>query len=153
MIGYRVGNTLSDSSAVSCGVCEVDKNGYLKNVVERTHIEEKGGEIIYQTESGEQVTLERNTSVSMNMWGFTPDYFEYSMEFFKEFLIENGQKLKSEFYIPLAINNLIVQQKITFKVLDTPSKWFGVTYAQDRLQTVIEINSLIHKGIYQAKLF
>ena len=153
MIGYRVGNTLSESGAVSRGVCEVDENGYLRNVVERTHIEEKGGEIIYQTEDGEQVTLNPNTPVSMNMWGFTPDYFDFSMDYFKEFLTENGQKLKSEFYIPFAVNNLIVQQKVTCKVLDTPSKWFGVTYSQDRPQTVIEINSLINKGIYPVKLF
>ena len=87
------------------------------------------------------------------MWGFTPDYFDFSMDYFKEFLTENGQKLKSEFYIPFAVNNLIVQQKVTCKVLDTPSKWFGVTYSQDRPQTVIEINSLINKGIYPVKLF
>jgi len=153
MIGYRVGNTLSESGAVSRGVCEVDKNGFLKNVVERTHIEEKEGKIIYQTETGESVIIDQDTPVSMNMWGFTPDYFSYSMEFFKEFLIENGQKLKSEFYIPLAVNNLIVQGIVTCKVLDTPSKWFGVTYAQDRPQTVIEINKLINLGIYPEKLF
>lgn len=153
MIGYRVGNTLSESGAVSRGVCEVDVNGFLKNVVERTHIEEKDSKIIYQTESNENVTIDKNTPVSMNMWGFTPDYFDYSMDFFKEFLIENGQKLKSEFYIPLAVNNLIAQGKVTCKVLDTPSKWFGVTYAQDRPQTVLEINKLIEKNIYPVKLF
>lgn len=153
MIGYRVGNTLSESGAVSRGVCEVDVNGFLKNVVERTHIEEKDSKIIYQTESNENVTIDKNTPVSMNMWGFTPDYFDYSMDFFKEFLIENGQKLKSEFYIPLAVNNLIAQGKVTCKVLDTPSKWFGVTYAQDRPQTVLEINKLIEKNIYPIKLF
>jgi UTP-glucose-1-phosphate uridylyltransferase len=153
MIGYRVGNTLSESGAVSRGVCEVDENGYLKNVVERTHIEEKEGEIIYQTESGEQITLNPTTPVSMNMWGFTPDYFDYSMDYFKEFLTENGQMLKSEFYIPLAVNNLIVQGKVTCKVLDTSSNWFGVTYAQDRPQTVTEISKLINQGIYPEKLF
>ena len=153
MVGYRVGNTLSESGAVSRGVCEVDGNGFLKNVVERTHIEEKEGEIIYQTEMGGSVVIDRNTPVSMNIWGFTPDYFEYSMSFFKEFLIENGQKLKSEFYIPLAVNNLIVQGKVTCKVLDTSSKWFGVTYAQDRPQTVNEINKLIQQGVYPEKLF
>ena len=153
MIGYRVGNTLSESGAVSRGVCEVDENGFLKNVVERTHIEEREGEIVYLTETGDSVTIDHNTPVSMNMWGFTPDYFDYSMEFFKEFLVENGQKLKSEFYIPLAVNNLIVQGKVTCKVLGTPSKWFGVTYAQDRPQTVNAINKLINQGIYPEKLF
>jgi len=153
MVGYHVGNTLSESGAVSRGVCVVDENGLLQNVVERTHIEEKGGTINYLNENNEEVPILPNTPVSMNMWGFTPDYFDYSEEFFKEFLAENGQKLKSEFYIPLAVNNLIVEKKATCKVLDTPSKWFGVTYAEDRPQVVLKINELIRKGVYPGKLF
>ncbi|MEI6752327.1 MAG: sugar phosphate nucleotidyltransferase [Paludibacter sp.] len=153
MVGYRVGNTLSDSGAVSRGVCVVDENQLLMNVVERTHIEEKGGTIIYLDEKGEEVSLASNTPVSMNMWGFTPDYFDYSMDYFKEFLNENGQKLKSEFYIPLAVNNLIVEKKVTCKVLDTPSKWFGVTYAEDRPQVVLKINELVRKGVYPERLY
>jgi hypothetical protein len=153
MVGYHVGNTLSESGAVSRGVCVVDENGLLQNVVERTHIEEKGGTINYLNENNEEVTILPNTPVSMNMWGFTPDYFDYSEEFFKVFLAENGQKLKSEFYIPLAVNNLIVEHKATCKVLDTPSKWFGVTYAEDRPQVVLKINELIRKGVYPEKLF
>ena len=153
MIGYRVGNTLSESGAVSRGVCVVDENGLLQNVVERTHIEEKGGTINYLNENKEEITIPANTPVSMNMWGFTPDYFDYSETYFKQFLVENGQKLKSEFYIPLAVNNLIVEHKATCKVLDTPSKWFGVTYAEDRPQVVLKINELIRKGVYPEKLF
>ena len=153
MIGYHVGNTLSESGSVSRGVCVVDENNLLQNVVERTHIEEKGGTIIYLDENGEEVAIPANTPVSMNMWGFTPDYFDYSLEFFKEFLAENGQKLKSEFYIPLAVNNLIVQNRVSCKVLDTPSKWFGVTYAEDRPQVVLKINELIRKGTYPKQLF
>lgn len=153
MIGYRVGNTLSESGAVSRGVCVVDDNDLLVNVVERTHIEEKGGAIIYMDENGEEVIIPKNTPVSMNMWGFTPDYFDYSEKYFKEFLAENGQKLKSEFYIPLAVNNLIVEGKASCKVLDTPSKWFGVTYAEDRSQVVLKINELVRKGAYPSKLF
>ncbi len=153
MVGYHVGNTLSESGAVSRGVCVVNENGLLQNVVERTHIEEKGGTINYLNEKNEEVSIPANTPVSMNMWGFTPDYFDYSMEYFKEFLVENGQKLKSEFYIPLAVNNLIVEKKATCKVLDTPSKWFGVTYAEDRPQVVLKINELIRKGVYPEKLF
>lgn len=153
MVGYHVGNTLSESGAVSRGVCVVDENGLLQNVVERTHIEEKGGTINYLNEKNEEVSIPTTTPVSMNMWGFTPDYFDYSKDFFKEFLLENGQKLKSEFYIPLAVNNLIVEKKATCKVLDTPSKWFGVTYAEDRPQVVLKINELIRKGVYPEKLF
>ena len=153
MIGYRVGNTLSESGSVSRGVCVVDENNYLLNVVERTHIEEKGGTIFYIDEKSEEVILSENTPVSMNMWGFTPDYFDYSLEYFKEFLAENGDKLKSEYYIPLAVNNLIVEKRATCKVLDTTSKWFGVTYAEDRPQVVLKINELVRKGMYPNKLF
>lgn len=153
MVGYHVGNTLSESGAVSRGVCVVDEKGLLQNVVERTHIEEKGGKINFLDEKGEEVEISANTPVSMNMWGFTPDYFDYSLEFFKEFLAEHGQKLKSEFYIPLAVNELIVQGKASCKVLDTPSKWFGVTYAEDRPQVVLKINELIRKGVYPQSLF
>ncbi|MGB4414603.1 MAG: nucleotidyltransferase [Paludibacter sp.] len=153
MVGYHVGNTLSESGSVSRGICVVDENNYLQNVVERTHIEEKAGTIIYLDENGEEVAIPANTPVSMNMWGFTPDYFDYSLEYFKDFLAEKGQELKSEFYIPLAVNNLIVQKRVTCKVLDTPSKWFGVTYAEDRSQVVIKINELIRKGIYPSQLF
>lgn len=152
MVGYRVGNTLSESGAVSRGVCEVDANNLLQNVVERTHIEEKNGQIVY-TEDGVDVEIAFNTPVSMNMWGFTPDYFNYSVEAFKAFLLENGDKIKSEFYIPLAVNDLIVSGKVTCKVLDTPSKWFGVTYAEDRPATVEAINALIAEGKYPEKLF
>jgi choline kinase len=153
MVGYHVGNTLSESGAVSRGVCVVDENGLLQNVVERTHIEEKGGKINFLDEKGEEVAIPANTPVSMNMWGFTPDYFDYSLAFFKDFLAEHGQKLKSEFYIPLAVNELIVQGKASCKVLDTPSKWFGVTYAEDRPQVVLKINELIRKGVYPKSLF
>lgn len=153
MVGYHLGNTLSESGSVSRGVCVVNEKGYLLNVVERTHIEEKEGRIIYLDEKAKEVQVDTKTPVSMNMWGFTPDYFDYSMEYFKQFLIENGDKLKSEYYIPLAVNNLIVEKKISCKVLDTSSKWFGVTYAEDRPQTVKEINKLIQKGVYPQKLF
>ncbi|MDD3320084.1 MAG: nucleotidyltransferase [Paludibacter sp.] len=153
MVGYRVGNTLSESGAVSRGICVVDENNLLQNVVERTHIESKNDEIVYLDENGTDVAIPFNTPVSMNMWGFTPDYFEYSEEIFKAFLAENGEQLKSEFYIPLAVNELIVDKKATCKVLDTSSKWFGVTYAEDRAQTVEDIRNLIDLGTYPEKLF
>lgn len=153
MVGYHVGNTLSESGSVSRGVCVVDENNNLQTVVERTHIEEKEGKIIFIDENGAEVVIPANTPVSMNMWGFTPDYFDHSMEYFKEFLAERGTELKSEFYIPLAVNNLIVNSVSTCKVLDTTSKWFGVTYAEDRPQVVAKINELISQGVYPAKLY
>lgn len=153
MVGYRVGNTLSESGSVSRGVCTTDENGYLTSVVERTSIEEKGGTIVFLDEKGLENKLEFNTPVSMNMWGFTPDYFHYSEESFISFLKEKGQELKSEFYIPTVVNELIVAGKASCKVLDTPSKWFGVTYANDRPQVVLKINQLINEGVYPKSLW
>jgi len=152
MVGYRVCNTLSENGSVSRGVCSTDENGYLTDVVERTKIEEKAGTIVF-TEGEEDTPLEPNTPVSMNMWGFTPEYFKYTEEAFRQFLAEKGQELKSEFYIPTLVNDLIVAGKASCKVLDTPSKWFGVTYAEDRPQVVMKINQLIKEGVYPAKLF
>ncbi|OJV35866.1 MAG: nucleotidyltransferase [Bacteroidales bacterium 36-12] len=153
MIGYRVGNTLSESGTVSRGVCVVDENSYLQNVVERTSIEEKSGAIVFTDEKGEEVRISANTLVSMNMWGFTPDYFNYSYEYFVKFLAEKGQELKSEYYIPYVVNELINKGMASCKVLDTPSKWFGVTYADDRPQVVLKINELVRKGVYPSQLF
>ncbi len=153
MVGYRVGNTLSESGTVSRGVCVVDENNYLQNVVERTSIEEKSGAVVFQNENGEEVIIPSDTLVSMNMWGFTPDYFDYSIEHFKKFLLERGNDLKSEFYIPTVVNDLINSNEASCKVLDTNSKWFGVTYADDRPQVILKLNDLIRKGDYPAQLF
>ena len=152
MVGYRVCNTLSENGSVSRGVCTTDANGHLTDVVERTKIEDKNGTIVF-TEDGKDTPLDPHTPVSMNMWGFTPEYFQYSEAAFKDFLAAHGQELKSEFYIPTLVNDLILAGKATCKVLDTPSKWFGVTYAEDRPQVVMKINQLIKEGVYPAKLF
>lgn len=153
MIGYRVGNTLSESGAVARGICETNADGFLTSVVERTHIERIDGNVEYKDDNGKFVKVGENTPVSMNMWGFTPDYFAYSTEMFKDFLKENMGNIKSEFFIPLVVNNLIQSDTARVKVLDTPSKWFGVTYAEDRPMVVDKINSLIKKGEYPSKLF
>lgn len=153
MIGYRVENTLSESGVVNRGVCGTDENGFLADVVEREKIEKTGGSILYKDEHGIQQKIDEGTHVSMNMWGFTPDYFEYSYTMFKEFLKDHGQNPKSEFYIPTVVNDLIQTNKATVKVLDTPSKWFGVTYAEDRPMVVLRINELIKKGVYPTKLW
>lgn len=153
MVGYHVVNTLSESGTVNRGVCESNEDGFLTFITERTNIEEKNGQVIYVDEEGSEKNLTADTLVSMNMWGFTPDYFEYSEELFHEFLQKHSAELKSEFYIPTVVNDLIAAGKVSCKVLDTPSMWFGVTYVEDRPQVVIKINELIHKGVYPAKLF
>lgn len=153
MVGYRVQNTLSENGSVSRGVCATDANGLLTDVVERTSIEMVGNKIVFKDEDGKDVEIPANTPVSMNMWGFTPEYFEYSEEAFRQFLAEYGQELKKEFYIPTLVNDLIVSGKATCRVLDTPSKWFGVTYSEDRPQVVMKFNALMQNGTYPEKLF
>lgn len=152
MVGYRVANTLSENGSVSRGVCATDENGYLTDVVERTKIEKVGDKIIY-TEDGVDTEISPNSPVSMNMWGFTPEYFDYVEKAFVEFLKTRGQELKSEFYIPTLVNDMIRNGEATCKVLDTTSKWFGVTYAEDRPQVVMKINNLVKEGVYPEKLF
>ncbi len=153
MAGYRVGNTLSEHGTVSRGVCATDKMGYLTDVVERTAIESKEGHIVFPDENGVEVEIPFDTPVSMNMWGFTPEYFEYTEAAFKAFLTEHGQELKTEFYIPTLVNDLIKAGKATCQVLDTPAKWFGVTYADDRQMVVDKIKALVDAGVYPNKLF
>lgn len=155
MVGFRVGNTLSENGTVARGICSKDNEGHLTEVVERTEIMRVDGKVCYKDEEGKWVAVEDNTPVSMNMWGFTPDYFEYSDEYFKEFLSDakNIENLKAEFFIPLVVNNLIHEGTATVKVLDTTSKWFGVTYAADRQATVDRIQKLIEEGVYPNRLF
>lgn len=153
MVGFRVGNTMSESGTVARGVC-VTKDGLLTDVVERTAIGYKeDGRIAFTDENGVEQILAPETPVSMNLWGFTPDYFDYSEEYFKTFLSENIGNLKAEFFIPLVVNELIKSGKATVKVLDTTSKWFGVTYAADRPAVVEKFAELHANGEYPQNMF
>ena len=165
MVGFRVGNTLSENGTVARGICSKDANENLTTVVERTEIvrcaedgSNAGAEneaIRYKDENGKWVSVDDNTPVSMNMWGFTPDYFEHSEAYFKEFLSDpkNLENIKAEFFIPLMVNKLIVEGTASVRVLDTTSKWFGVTYAADRQGTVDRIKQLVSEKVYPEKLF
>jgi dTDP-glucose pyrophosphorylase len=154
MIGYHIGNTLSESGSVARGICEKNTDEYLTSVVERTYIiRDIDGQIKYKNEKGDLEVVGENIPVSMNMWGFTPEYFNYSDEQFVDFLRNNQENPKAEFFIPLVVNNLITTGKARVKVLDTPSKWFGVTYAEDRPTVVAKIRELIDKGEYPEKLW
>lgn len=157
MVGFRVGNTLSESGTVSRGVCATGEGNFLETVVERTKIERKeDGEVKYLSEDESTwVAIPDTTPVSMNFWGFTPDYFVHSAEYFKYFLgLESTKKnLKAEFFIPLMIDKLIKEGTATVEVLDTTSKWFGVTYPEDRPETVAKIKKLVEDGVYPEKLF
>ena len=155
MVGFRVGNTLSENGTVARGVCSKDENELLTTVVERTEIMRIEGKVSYKDENGEWVAIEDNTPVSMNMWGFTPDYFAHSDAYFKQFLSDpkNQANPKAEFFIPLMVNELVNNGTSTVKVLDTTSKWFGVTYSADRQATVDRIQALVNEGVYPNKLF
>jgi len=153
MMGYRVQNTLSENGQVNRGVCKTDENGLLTDVVECVGIEWVGEHIVYKDAAGNDCEILPDTPVSMNMWGFTPEYFRYSEEAFRAFLDEHINEPKTEIYIPTVVNDLIQAGKVSCRVLDTPSHWFGVTYAEDRPQVVMRLNELIKKGVYPEKLF
>lgn len=155
MVGFRVGNTLSENGTVSRGICTTNTEKLLVDVVERTKIERREGKVQYIDDEGKWVVTDDDTPVSMNVWGFTPDYFEYSESYFKDFLndLKNLENKKSEFFIPLMVNKLIKDGTATVKVLDTTSSWFGVTYPEDRENVVTKIQSLVKAGIYPNKLF
>lgn len=154
MVGFRVGNTMTENGSVARGVCSTSPDGYLTGVVERTAISyDDDHNIVFTDEDDKVQTLQPNTPVSMNLWGFTPDYFDYSEREFKKFLDEKIDTPKAEFFIPLCIDALIHNGEAKVKVLDTDSRWFGVTYAADRQGVVDKLAALHAEGIYPERLF
>lgn len=152
MVAYPIENTLSDGGSVSRGVCSVNDQNQLTKIVEHKEISRAADGSILAAVDGSSCTISQGTLVSMNMWGFTPDYFERSQELFIEFLKTSGQELKSEFYIPTVVDTLINSKYATVQVLTTSSRWFGVTYAQDREQVVAALAKLTQEGAYPAPL-
>ncbi|WP_071134489.1 nucleotidyltransferase [Millionella massiliensis] len=154
MVGYEVSKTLSENGTVSRGVCTINADGYLDSIVERTKIERQNGQIVYIEADGTH-PLAENTPVSMNLFGFTPDYFGYSTAFFKNFLDEAlaSGNLKAEYFIPLLVNKLVSEGTAKLKVLHTSSPWFGVTYKEDRPGTVQKVLDLIAAGVYPQSLW
>jgi len=153
LVGYQVGNTMSDHGSVSRGVCIEDENELLVTVTERTNIQYIDGRIAYQDADGSNVFLNPETLVSMNFWGFTPKYFEQTELMFTDFVKANSDSLKAEFFIPYAIDNLINSKTASVKVLRSDAKWFGVTYKEDKPLVIEKLNKLITAGIYPAKLW
>ena len=155
MVGYEVNKTLSENGTVSRGVCTVDDNKFLTSMVERTKIERNAEGTIVFHDLGDDQPLAENTPVSMNFFGFTPDYFAYSAEGFKEFLASDDVKsnLKAEFFIPLMVNNVVNSGNARMKVLSTTSQWFGVTYKEDKPELMAKIEKLIEEGVYPRNLW
>lgn len=155
MAGYYLKNTLTDNGTVSRGVCEVDENGQLVDVVERTKIQRVNGVVSY-TEDGETwFELPEEAFASMNCWCFMPELIDEIEKYFIEFLsteaVENP--LKSEFYIPLLVRDMLNAKKCTVDVIETDDKWFGVTYKEDKPDVVKSINALVNEGKYPEKLW
>ena len=154
IVGFELHNTLSESGGVSRGICSYDKDGHLTHIEEHLDIHvEDDGEIRGNNAGGERVRLDGNTLCSMNMWGFTPEFFKEGWRLFKEFLEENSAELKKEFYIPYVVDCMIKAGKVTTDVLSSPSRWFGVTYKEDRPAVVEKFKDLVDKGVYPSPLY
>lgn len=148
MVGYRLENTLSENGTVSRGVCETDAQGFLIGMTERTSIGRTANGIEYKEADGTMHPLPADATVSMNLFGFTPDYFVESEKLFVDFLKEHGGELKSEYYIPFAVNTFIHSGYATMRVLKTTAQWFGVTYKEDRPMVVDRLKKLHDAGVY-----
>ncbi len=152
MVGYTLKNVLSEHGSVSRGVGEMDKNGFLKSVVERTTIVVENRKIISK-EKDRDMELSPEAPTSMNFWGFHTDMFDFSAAMFSDFIKNNHQNIKAEFFIPLIVNAMIQKNKGKVKVLGGGKIWFGVTYKEDRESVSKKINELVNNGQYPEKLW
>lgn len=152
MVGFTLANVLSEHGSVSRGVGEADGEGYLKSVIERTTIVRENGKIFAKEKDGDLI-LSPNAPTSMNFWGFRPDILKIASEMFDDFLKNNHQNLKAEFYVPLIANQIIQTGKGKVKVLGGGNIWFGVTYKEDKEEVSNKIKELIRKGDYPQKLW
>ncbi len=152
IIGYQLSKTLSENGTVSRGVCEVDSKNNLIGIVERIKVYRDSGKIVY--EEGENKTeLFEDTPVSMNFWGFDPSVFDFIQKLFLKFLKENGENIKSEFFIPIIGDAFIEDKNRNIKVINTSAQWFGVTYREDAPEVKKSIESLIESGAYPKMLW
>ena len=154
MGGFVLSNTLSDNGTVTRGVCQVDEEGYLTNVTETYNIQMKEDGLHATDESGAPVTISPSQPVSMNMWGLPASFVQELEKGFPVFLdnLKEGD-IKSEYLLPKIIDNLVQNKKARVTVLDTPDKWFGVTYREDKQAVTDAIRGLIESGVYEEKLF
>ena len=157
MIGFQIDKTLSEYGSVSRGVCDVDSDGNLAEIHERTKVyfknDESGNKGIVFEEDDRQYPLEAETRVSMNFWGFTPKIFELSAGMFKEFALSNKDNPKAEFFIPIVAEKLIRNKQGSFRVIPTQNQWFGVTYVEDKPIVQECIDKLVAEGEYPDNLW
>lgn len=154
MIGFIVSNTITENGHVARGVCETDDKGYLSSITERVKIQKNNEYIQYENDDGSWTTLNANTTVSMNCWAFTPQIFKEIENGLPQFLYDNKDNLeKAEYFIPFVVENLINKNICDVKVIPTLSKWYGVTYKEDKQKIVEFINNMIDKKVYGERLW
>lgn len=153
MVGFQLQKTVSQHGSVARGVCQVDENGYLTGMVERTKIFLEDGNIVFEDVDGSVNPLDPMDTVSMNLFGFTADFFKHADKIFGEFIKENINDPKAEFFIPLAVDALINAGLAKMSVLQTPSSWFGVTYQDDKPKVLKAIRDLVDSGVYPESLW
>ena len=152
MTGFVLKNTLSENGTVARGVCETDSIDSLVKVTEMTEIERQG-EYIKCNNSNKTELMTGNEYVSLNMWGVFPTVFDDLEKMFISFLEKNINELKTEFYLPFAIDEMIKSNKANVKVLKSNDQWFGITYKNDKPDVIKKIKKLVDKGVYPKKLF
>ncbi|MBO5895684.1 MAG: nucleotidyltransferase [Clostridia bacterium] len=155
MAGYYLKNTLTENGTVSRGVCEVDDNGQLVDVIERTKIMRVNGKICYTEDEQSWTELPEEVLCSMNCWCFPAEFINEIEKYFIEFLKNEvpANPLKSEFFLPFLVRDLLSEQKCTVDVLETKDKWFGVTYKEDKPDVVKSVKALVDAGVYPEKLW
>ena len=154
MAGFHLGNTLSENGGVTRGVCQVGADGYMEKVTETYDIRRNGDTLSAKNEAGEPVELDLNRHVSMNMWGLPAKFIDELEKGFPEFLASRKEgDIKSEYLLPQVIDRLVSEGKAKVKVLETPDKWFGVTYKEDKQAVIDSLRALIASGAYPEKLY
>jgi hypothetical protein len=153
VVAYYLRNTLSEHGTVNRGVCSVNAEGHLVDVTECVKIKRDEDGVIRFPQGDSMQTLNEDTLVSMNMWGFLPSYFDHCDVLFKDFLEKHGMELTSEFYIPTLVDHLIKEKVLHVNVLDTESDWFGVTYKEDKPFVMEKISQLIQDKVYPRNLW
>ena len=153
MVSFVLEKTLSENGGVTRGICRVGKDGMLTEIIE-THDIRRDGEYAVAGQNGEEKKLPLNSPVSMNMWGLTPDFFAILEEKFEQFLsVTDKDDLKAEYLLPVLVEQLLREEKISVKVLCSKDEWFGVTYKEDRETVVEAVKELIEKGMYPSVLY
>lgn len=153
MVGFELQKTVSEHGSVARGICQVDDRGFLNGMVERTKVFLQDGGIVFEDDDHTIHPLGGKDTVSMNLFGFTPDFFHHIEDIFRDFIKDNIDNPRAELYIPLVVDKLIKGGKARMSVLQTPESWFGVTYQEDKPKVLSAIRSLVDSGLYPEALW